>query len=167
MTRSVLKHMKVPNYMWGEAVRHATYLINRTATRTLSTMTSYEAFKGTKPNLSHLRVFGCVGYTRVESPHRKKLDDRSRALVHLGTEPGSKAYRLYDPNSKKIIVSRDVIFMEEEEWKWNKQGDKTDAGTFTINLEEFGNRGLKEVDSIKETEQGGDSTEQGGDSAET
>lgn len=93
MTRSILKHMKVPNYMWGEGVRHATYLINRSATRTLLAMTPYEAFKGNRPNLSHLCVFGCVGYARVESPHRKKLDDRSRALVHLGTEPGTKAYR--------------------------------------------------------------------------
>lgn len=29
MTRSILKHMSVPNYLWGEAVKHATYLINR------------------------------------------------------------------------------------------------------------------------------------------
>lgn len=112
--------MRVPNYMWGEAIRHVTYLINRTATRTLSAMTPYEAFKGNKPNLSHLRVFGCVGYARVESPNRKKLDDRSRALVNLGTEPGTKAYRLFDPSSRKITVSRDVIFMEDEAWRWNK-----------------------------------------------
>ena len=32
MTRSIMKHMKIPNYMWGEAVRHSTYLINRVAT---------------------------------------------------------------------------------------------------------------------------------------
>lgn len=39
MTRSVLKHMEVPNFLWGEAVRHATYLINRIATRTLKDQT--------------------------------------------------------------------------------------------------------------------------------
>ncbi|XP_013616919.1 PREDICTED: uncharacterized protein LOC106323322 [Brassica oleracea var. oleracea] len=87
MTRSILKHMSVLNYMWGEAVRHVTYLINRSATRTLASKTPYEIFKGSKPNISHLRVFGCIGYARVSAPHKKKLDDRSRALVHLGTEP--------------------------------------------------------------------------------
>ena len=143
MTRSVLKHMRVPNYMWGEAVRYVTYVINRTATRTLPAMTPYEAFKGSRPNLSHLRVFGCVGYARVESPYRKKLDDRSRALVHLGTEPGTKAYRLFDPKSKRIIISRDVIFMEEEGWRWNKQDKEIDAGTFSINLGEHGNKSLR------------------------
>lgn len=33
MTRSMMKHMSVPNYLWGEATRHSTYLINRIATR--------------------------------------------------------------------------------------------------------------------------------------
>lgn len=150
MTRSILKHMRVPNNMWGEAVRHATYLINRSATRTLPVMTPYEAYKGSKPNIGHLRVFGCIGYARVESPHRKKLDDRSRPLVHLGTEPGRKAYRLLDPISKKITVSRDVVFMEEEGWKWNEKSKETEDKTLSINLGEYGNRGLREVESVSE-----------------
>ena len=144
MTRSILKHMIVPNYMWGEAVRHVTYLINRCATRTLASKTPYEMFKGSKPNVSHLRVFGCIGYARVSAPHKKKLDDRSIALVHLGTEPKTKAYRLFDPSSKRITVSRDVVFMEEEAWKWNDCARENSS--FSINLEEFGNRGLREVE---------------------
>lgn len=110
MTRSMLKHMSISNYVWGEAVRHATYLINRVPTRALVAQTPYEVFKSKKPNVEHLRVFGCIGYDITETPHLKKLDDRSQVLVHLGTEPGSKAYRLFDPVSHKIIVSRDVIF---------------------------------------------------------
>ncbi|XP_033129820.1 uncharacterized protein LOC103872873 isoform X1 [Brassica rapa] len=120
MTRSILKHMNLPNYLWGEAVRHATYLINRVATRSLDGKTPYEVLKSRKPNLSHLRVFGCVCYARTDTIGRKKLDDRSRALVHLGTEPGTKAYRLLDTTSKRIVVSRDVCFLEEKEWNWDK-----------------------------------------------
>ena len=98
--------------VWGEAVRHSTYVINQVATRSLDGKTPYEFLGNQKPNLTHLRVFGCVCYARTETPGRKKLDDRSRVLVHLGTEPGSKAYRLLDPLSKQIIVSRNVIFDE-------------------------------------------------------
>lgn len=116
MARSILKHMHMPNYLWGEAIRHATYLINRIATRSLKDQTPYEALRGRKPNLSHLRVFGCIGYTKIDKVHLKKLDDRSRMLLHLGTEPGSKAYRLYDPEAKKIVVSRDVVFDETKGW---------------------------------------------------
>lgn len=93
MTRSLLKHMSIPNQLWGEAVRHATYLINRVSTRALNDQMPYEVLKGQKPNIAHLRVFGCIGYTKIDSQFTKKLDDRSRPLVHLGTEQGSKAYR--------------------------------------------------------------------------
>lgn len=57
MTRSIMKHMKVPNYLWGEAVRHSTYLINRVSTRTLKEQTPYECLKKKKPSVQHLRVF--------------------------------------------------------------------------------------------------------------
>lgn len=106
--------MNVPNYLWGGVVRHATYLINIIATRSVAKLNPYEMLKGIKPNLDHLKVFGCVGYARTEAVGRIKLDDRSRTLVHLGIEPGSRAYRLFNPTTKKIVVSRDVIFDEEK-----------------------------------------------------
>lgn len=107
-----MKHMHVPNYMWGEATRHSTYMLNRVATRALKERTPYEAYREKKPRIDHIRVFGCISYAKVEAKLLKKLDDRTRMLVHLGTEPGSKKYRLFDPNTKKIIVNRDVIFDE-------------------------------------------------------
>lgn len=125
MTRSIMKHMDVPNYLWGEAVRHSTYLINRVATRTLPGVTPYESFKNKKPNVQHLRVFGCVFYARNETPHLRKLDDRTKALVHLGIELGSKAYRLYNSTNRQIIVSRDVIFDEYKRWKWKTIREET------------------------------------------
>lgn len=139
MTRSVLKHMNVPNKYWGEAVRHATYLINRLATRSLDGKTPYEVLRSRKPNVSHLKVFGCVCFARTETPGRKKLDDRSRKLVHLGTEPGTKAYRLLDPDTKRIIISRDVHFTEESKWSWNETDktehtEHTEPGEFRVDL---------------------------------
>lgn len=78
-------------------MRHSTYLLNRGATRALKDKTPYEMFCSKRPNINHLRFFGYIRYAKTEASHLKKLDDRSRVLVHLGTEAGSKAYRLYDP----------------------------------------------------------------------
>ena len=96
--------------------------------------------KGRKPNLSHLKVFGCVCYARTETVGRKKLDDRSRALVHLGTEPGSKAYRLFDPLSSRVVISRDVVFEERMQWRWNDKNvtKKLDNGEFELSLRSLG-----------------------------
>lgn len=118
ITRSMLKAISVPNYLWEEAVRHATYLINTMPTRVLKGQTPYERLRGRKPNIGHIRVFGCPAYAKVDSVYLKKLDDRSHPLVHLGIEPGSKAYRLYNPSSRRIVVSRDVIFNEKSCWNW-------------------------------------------------
>lgn len=154
MTRSILKHMSVPNYLWGEAVRHSTYLINRVATRVLS-QTPYHVYKGKKPNVEHIRVFGCLGYAKIDSGHLRKLDDRSRKLVHLGTEPGSKAYRLYDPTKKQIVVSRDVVFDESQGWNWKlvEKVISSNPGMFKIAFGESGNRGIS--DDEDDAESGG------------
>ena len=132
MTRSMLKAMKVPNYMWGEAVRHATYLINRVPTRALKNQTPYESFKGRKPSIGHIRVFGCLAYAKLDDALLKKLDNISQTLVHLGIEQGSKAYRLYNPSTRRIVVSRDVKFDEKACWNWNEtdKGKQVESGKF-------------------------------------
>lgn len=95
MARSMLKHMHMLNHLWGEAIHHATYLLNRIATRAQKDKTPYEAFRAKKPNIDHLRIFGCIAYAKIVKPQSRKIDDRSRKLDHLGTEPGSKAYTDY------------------------------------------------------------------------
>lgn len=102
----------------GEAVRHAVYVLNRVTTKALKEKTPYEAWSGRKPNLEHLKVFGCIAHTKVVRVHLRKLENRSKPLVYLGTELGSKAYRLLDPDNGTICVSRDVCFEEDREWSW-------------------------------------------------
>lgn len=50
--------------------------------------------------------------------HITKLGDRSKPVINLGKEPGTKAYRLYDPVHKSVDVSRDVVFEEKKGWNW-------------------------------------------------
>ncbi|KAD3067463.1 hypothetical protein E3N88_35343 [Mikania micrantha] len=120
-TRSMMKAMNLPQWLWGETVRHVIYLLNRTPTKALEGKTPYEALKGRKLRLSHLKVFGCKAYVKVPSIKTTKLDDRSTTMVHLGSEPGSKAYRFYNPLTKRICVSRDAHFDETKSWNWNKE----------------------------------------------
>lgn len=120
MARSLLKEMHLPSSFWGEAARHAIYLLNRLPTRALSGKTPYEVWSKCKPDLRYVRVFGCVAFMKLPSAHTTKLSDRSKIVVHLGKEPGTKAYRLYDPNSGQVHVSRDVVFEEKRAWAWDK-----------------------------------------------
>jgi Reverse transcriptase (RNA-dependent DNA polymerase) len=54
----------------------------------------------------------------------KKLEDRSTEMFLLGYEKGSKAYRVYNPVTKKITVTRDVVFEEDKSWNWSEDGDQ-------------------------------------------
>ncbi|GJU46388.1 ribonuclease H-like domain, reverse transcriptase, RNA-dependent DNA polymerase [Tanacetum coccineum] len=65
-----------------------------------------------------LRKVWLKAYAKVPSQHLTKLDDRSTKMVYLGNEQGSKAYRLFDPTTQRICVSRDVKFKEDETWDW-------------------------------------------------
>ncbi|GJT33597.1 zinc finger, CCHC-type containing protein [Tanacetum coccineum] len=123
-TRCMMKATNMPQNFWAEAVRHAIYILNSVPTKALEDITPYEAIKQKKPNLEKLKVFGSIAYAKVPSQHLTKLDDRSTKMVYLGNEQGSKAYRLFDPTTRKICVSRDVKFKEDETWDWSEYLDE-------------------------------------------
>lgn len=109
--RALLTDSKLERKMWGEAIFTATYLLNRRSTKMLSE-TPYEMWKGDKPNLRNLKLFGCTAYAKILGP-LKKLDERSKKLKFVGYAP--QEYRLWDTEKHKIIVARDVRFENEVE----------------------------------------------------
>ncbi|WVZ64847.1 hypothetical protein U9M48_014314 [Paspalum notatum var. saurae] len=100
MARSMLKAKGMPTAT-------AVYILNRSPTKSLENKTLFEAWHGRKPDVAHLRTFGCIGHVKVTRPNLAKLEDRSKLMVFLGYEAGSKAYRLYDPVERRVHVSRD------------------------------------------------------------
>jgi len=135
MPRCLLKTMKVPSVFWGEAVRTAVYLLNRSPTKALNNITPFEAWHGVKPKVSHLKIFGCVAHVKLVGPGISKLSDRSRRTVFIGYESGTKGYRLFDPSTNRLVVSRDVIFDEKMPWEWNNwmcNSDQQETDTFIV-----------------------------------
>ena len=98
--------------LWGEAVNHAVYVQNRLSKKALKESTPYEMWIGRKPHAGQIRVFGCLAHMKIVKNHLMMLDDRSKKVVYLGTEKGSKAHRLLDPDTGSVYVSRDVVFEE-------------------------------------------------------
>ena len=116
MVRSLLAEKKIPNNFWPEAVNWVVHVLNRSPTLAVKYMPPEEAWSGIKPSVEHFRVFGCVSHVHVPDAKRKKLEDKSFTCVLLGISEESKAYKLYDPISKRIVVSRDVKFEEDKSW---------------------------------------------------
>ncbi|CAA7045430.1 unnamed protein product [Microthlaspi erraticum] len=123
MARSMLKSKNLPKELWAEAVACAVYLSNRSPTRSVSGKTPQEARSGRKPGVSHLRVYGSISHAHVPDEKRSKLDNKSEKYIFIGYDANSKGYKLYNPETKKTIISRNVIFDEEGEWDWRSNDE--------------------------------------------
>ena len=113
--RSMIAHAGLPDCYWAEAVATAVYLRNCLPTTALNKkMTPYERWYGRKPDLSHLKVFGCIAYAHIPDVKRTKLDKKAEKLRFVGYSTQSKGYRLLDENTSKVVIRRDVVFNEAD-----------------------------------------------------
>ena len=124
--RSMLCESGLPKRFWAEALNTATYIRNRSPTRSVLNMTPHEAFTGEKPTVSHLKVFGCLTYAHIPKDERKKLDPKAREAIFLGYGTNVKGYRLYDVNRQKVFYSRDVLFEETKFYKQYRNKSNSD-----------------------------------------
>lgn len=121
MVRNMLSEKEIPKEFWPEAVNWSVYVQNRSPTIAVKDITPEEAWSGLKPAVHFFRIFRCITYAHVPENQRKKLDDRSVKCILLGVSEESKAYRLFDPTSQKILINRDVVFDETAKWDWKKR----------------------------------------------
>lgn len=112
--RALLFDAGLDKRFWAEAVGTAVYLMNRSPAKGL-TCTPEEQFTGKRPDLSHLRVFGAKAMAHVPKVKRQKWDPKSEACVFVGYATNAKGYRLYNPTTRKFLISRDVIFLCEKQ----------------------------------------------------
>ena len=112
------------------------YLRNRSPTSSFKGATPYERWHGVKPNVEHLRVFGCKVYAHVPAEKRKKLDQKAEKGVFVGYLEGSKGYKIYIPETQKFIRSRDVVFRENSFGNSERDTDSEAASTLDIISEE-------------------------------
>ena len=89
------------------------YIQNRTPHRALSKKTLEEVFTRKKPEVRHLQIFGSVAYCHVPSEKRSKLDQTAERGYLVGYNDTSNAYRIYIPDSSKVVIRRNVKFMED------------------------------------------------------
>ncbi|KAG8493558.1 hypothetical protein CXB51_011740 [Gossypium anomalum] len=77
--------------------------------RTIMEKTPQEVWSGNPANYSDLKIFGCPAYAQVDN---EKLEPRSIKCVFLGYKVGVKGYKLWYPENRKVVISRNVVFDE-------------------------------------------------------
>ncbi|CAI7919344.1 unnamed protein product [Closterium sp. NIES-54] len=121
--KTLLGAAGMPYKFWPEAVRHVITVKNRVLTHVGDKhWVPYERWLGKKPSIDMLRVWGCMGLVMVPKEQRHKLEVAAVWAVHLGMASDSKGWLMWDPKSKRTLVSRDVKFVEDVMYKdWQQQ----------------------------------------------
>ena len=113
---NMLETKNFPNEYWDEAVTTIVYIINWCLTKSMKKKYPQESLTNIKHSVSHLKVFGFAAYAHVPDELRKKLENKAQKCIFVGYSEDTKAYKLYDHVARKVIISRDVQFFENESW---------------------------------------------------
>ncbi|KAG8499388.1 hypothetical protein CXB51_005980 [Gossypium anomalum] len=105
----MLSNANLPKSFWAEAASTACFLINRSLSVAIEKKTPQEVWSGNPANYSDLKIFGCPAYAHVDNG---KLEPRSIKCIFLGYKAGVKGYKLWCPENRKVVISRDVVFDE-------------------------------------------------------
>jgi len=113
MVRCMLSHSTLPDFLWGEALKTAAYILNHVPSKSVP-KTPYELLTGKRPTLKHFRVWGCKAEVRPYNLEIKKLDPKTISSYFVGYNIGSRGCRFYCPNhTTRIIESDRAIYFEE------------------------------------------------------
>ena len=112
--RCMLSHAKLPKSFWGEAMRITVDLNNLSPSYLLEGDIPKRIWTRKFIFFEHLRVFGCKAFVHVLRDEWSKLDTKTKQCIFLGYSNEEFGYRLWDPTTKKIIRSRDVVFFEDQ-----------------------------------------------------
>jgi len=113
--RTLLNATDLPKYLWADAVSTACYILNRVLIQPILKKTPYELFKGRKPNISHLKVFGCKCFILNNGKNNLgKFDPKADEGIFLSYSLHSHAYRVYNRRTMVVEESMHVAFDETD-----------------------------------------------------
>lgn len=112
LARALMVEASMPKSFWPYFFLMATLIMNWLPLSILKWKTPYKLLYKRQLEYSTMKVFRCLGYATNIIPHKAKFETRAHKYVFIGFPPGQKAFRLYNLDTKQIIVSRDAIFYQ-------------------------------------------------------
>ena len=107
--------------LWVEVAMAVVYVQNRLSHSALGFKTPEEMFTRKKPEVSHLKIFGCLVFIHIPKEKRNKLEPSRKKGIFVGYCEVSKAFRIYILGHRHIKINRDVTIDEEEALKKSRR----------------------------------------------
>src|SRR3954471_14141677 len=151
----MMSHTDLPVSFWGYALETASHILNRAPSKSVKT-TPFEEWHGTKPKLSHLKIWGCEAYVRKLQPD--KLESKADKCIFVGYPKETCGYTFYNKSDSKTFVAKTGHFLEKEFLAKELSGRKIDLDEVTdqsLQLEETAAEIVPEPSSIVGAEENG------------
>lgn len=112
MDSSMMENRGVLKCFLTEVVATVVYFLNISPSKAVLNKTPYDSWRGNKPNVSHLGVFGCISYALIISQVRRKLDEKCDKCIFVGYNTQFKAYKLYNILMVKLRLIEILYLMK-------------------------------------------------------
>ena len=114
MVRCMLVNSSGLEFLWGEALNTATYILNQVPSKFVL-KTPYELWSQKKPSLRHFNVWGCKVKVRLYNQQSKKIDSKTINGYFIGYCVGSRGSRFYCPShTTRVIESNRANYFEDD-----------------------------------------------------
>jgi hypothetical protein len=116
--RTLLRDSDLSHSYWAEAAAYSIDTRNLIPSRRHPGRIPAELFTGKRQSVAHIRVFGSKCWSKIPTVHGvqvtggSKLDSRGAECRLLGYASGTGNYKVQDIATRRIYVSRDIIFEE-------------------------------------------------------
>ena len=121
----VLLHADLKNSWWPLALGFITFIRNVLPSSSLpSDTTPFIRAHGILPDLTLVKVWGCMAQFLVPVSQQQKLASKARWGIHLGIAEGHKAWRFLDCTTEQFVIARDATFYETltfNSWRQRRQ----------------------------------------------
>jgi hypothetical protein len=121
VVKTMIHDQDLPMCLWAEVTMAVVYVQNRLSRSALGLKTPEEMFTRKKPEVSHIKIFGCLVFIHILKEKRNKMEPSEKKGIFVGYCEVSKAFRIYIPGHRHIEISRDVTFDEEAALKKSRR----------------------------------------------
>jgi hypothetical protein len=131
--RSSLYGASVNVKFWAEALACACYTLNRLPDKSDLSKSRYERFFGEKPDMSNIRTFWCVVWSKIYDEVRKKWSPQAYKGIFIGyddTHP--KTWKIWNTETKKVVYTYSAVF--DETMNSNPQLSETQLAALNLEL---------------------------------
>ena len=112
MKMSMMSKSNLPEYLWGEAIKTTTYILNRVPSKSVP-KTLFELWTGRKPSLNPFKVRGCPTNVKIYYPSLKKTNSRTTRCYFIGYLSHLKGYKFYcSTHGTRVVEPQVAKFLE-------------------------------------------------------